>query len=416
MEYEIKVPQAGFSITEGTIVRWHKSVGQGVQEGETIVSVETDKVVVEIPAQCTGVLIEIKHEVGETVRVGAVLGVIREGAEGAEKVVAAQPLKDRVETRREPSAPVSEMGEEEEETSSPADSDVQGVKGRKISPLARRIAKREGVDLSKISAGTGPGGRIIKEDVLRLVQSKEAVEPEMKEFPEKIEDKGKVRFSGWRKVIADRMTSSARNVPQASTLMDIDVTEIAKLIASTKAGPDQKRLTYLPFLMKAVQMGIVVAPEINAYCYEDGFILQKELNIGVAVDLGEKLIVPVVKGVREKSILELAEEVRYVAEKARAEKLEPKDVEGGTITITNLGPFGAYAAMPLILQPQTTIIGAGAVREEPSVVNGSIEVRKKMMVTGVFDHRVINGASGARFLREMKRHLEDPKGLMLRMR
>jgi pyruvate/2-oxoglutarate dehydrogenase complex dihydrolipoamide acyltransferase (E2) component len=416
MEFEIKVPQAGFSITEGTIVRWHKSVGQGVQEGETVVSVETDKIVVEIPAQCTGVLIEIKHEVGETVRVGAVLGVIREGAEGAEKVVAVQPLKDWVETRREPLTPVSEMGEEEEETSSPGDSDVQGVKGRKISPLARRIAKREGIDLSKISVGTGPGGRIIKEDVLRLVQSKGAVEPEMKEVPEKVEGEGKVKFSGWRKVIADRMASSARNVPQACTLMDIDVTEIAKLIASTKAGPDQVRLTYLPFLMKAVQMGIIVALEINAYCYEDGFILQKELNIGVAVDLGEKLIVPVVKGVREKSILELAEEVRYLAEKARAEKLEPKDVEGGTITITNLGPFGAYAAMPLILQPQTTIIGVGAVREEPSVVNGSIEVRKRMMVTGVFDHRVINGASGARFLREMKRHLEDPKGLVLRMR
>jgi pyruvate dehydrogenase E2 component (dihydrolipoamide acetyltransferase) len=114
--------------------------------------------------------------------------------------------------------------------------------------------------------------------------------------------------------------------------------------------------------------------------------------------------------------LELAEEVRNLAKKAREEKLEPKDVEGGTITITNLGPFGAYAAVPIILQPQTTIIGIGAVQEEPSVVNGSIEVRKKMMVTGVFDHRVINGASGARFLGEIKMYLEDPKGLILRMR
>jgi pyruvate dehydrogenase E2 component (dihydrolipoamide acetyltransferase) len=225
-----------------------------------------------------------------------------------------------------------------------------------------------------------------------------------------------VQFKGWRKVIADRMISSARNVPQASTLMEIDVTEITRLIASSKAGPDQVRLTYLPFIMKAIQLGIHVAPEINAYCYEDGFVLQKDLNIGVAVDLGEKLIVPVVKGVREKSILELAEEVRNLAKKARAEKLEPKDVEGGTMTITNLGPFGAYAAVPLILQPQTTIIGIGAVQEVPSVVDGSIEVRKRMMVTGVFDHRVINGASGARFLREMKTHLEDPKGLILRMR
>jgi pyruvate dehydrogenase E2 component (dihydrolipoamide acetyltransferase) len=414
MEYEIKVPQAGFSITEGTIVQWHKGVGQKVQEGETVVSIETDKVVVEIPAQCTGILIEIKYEAGETVPIGSVLGVIR--GEGDEKVVPSEPLRDRMEERQESLAAIPGI-EEIEETIPPAGNISASEKRcRKVSPLARTIAKREGVDLSKISVGTGPGGRIVKEDVLRLVQKKEVIAPEARRPQERIKDEEKVQFKGWRKVVADRMISSARNVPQASTLMEIDVMEIARMIASSKAGPDQVRLTYLPFIMKAIQFGIRVAPEINAYCYEDGFVLQKDLNIGIAVDLGEKLIVPVVKGVREKSILELAEEVRNLAERARAEKLEPKDVEGGTITITNLGPFGAYAAVPLILQPQTTIIGIGAVQEEPSVVNGSIEVRKKMMVTGVFDHRVINGASGARFLREMKTHLEDPKGLILRMR
>jgi len=414
MEYEIKVPQAGFSITEGTLVQWHKRVGQKVQEGETVVSIETDKVVVEIPAQCTGILIEIKYEAGETVPIGSVLGVIR--GEGEEKVVPSEPLRDRMEKRQEPFAAIPGI-EEMEETIPPAGNISASEKRcRKISPLARTIAKREGVDLSEISVGTGPGGRIVKEDVLRLVQKKEVIAPETRRPQERIEDEEKIQFKGWRKVVADRMISSARNVPQASTLMEIDVMEIARMIASSKAGPDQVRLTYLPFIMKAIQFGIRVAPEINAYCYEDGFVLQKDLNIGIAVDLGEKLIVPVVKGVREKSILELAEEVRNLAERARAEKLEPKDVEGGTITITNLGPFGAYAAVPLILQPQTTIIGIGAVQLEPSVVNGSIEVRKKMMVTGVFDHRVINGASGARFLREMKTHLEDPKGLILRMR
>jgi len=414
MEFEIKVPQAGFSITEGTIVQWHKSIGQKVQEGETVVSIETDKVVVEIPAQCTGVLIEIKHEVGETVPIGSLLGVIR--GEREEKVAPVKQLRDQMEMRQEPSAAISENVEIEEAILPAGNISAAEEKSRKISPLARTIAKREGIDLSKISVGTGPGGRIVKEDVLRLVHTTEAIEPEIRKPLEKIEGDEKVKFKGWRKVIADRMISSARNVPQASTLMEIDVTEIANLIALSKAGPDQVKLTYLPFIMKAIQLSIHVAPEINAYCYEDGFILQEDLNIGVAVDLGEKLIVPVVKGVREKSILELAEEVRHLAEKARAEKLDPKDIEGGTITITNLGPFGAYAAVPLILQPQTTIIGIGAVREEPSVVNGSIEVRKKMMVTGVFDHRVINGASGARFLSEMKMHLKDPKGLILRMR
>jgi len=401
MLYEIKVPEAGFSITEGTVVQWHKNVGEKVQEEETLVSVETDKVVVEIPALCTGVLIEIKHEVGETVPIGAVLGVIR--TDGEERVIPAEPKRDRISMGQELSAATA------------GTTDLAQEK-RKISPLARDIAKREGIDLSRISVGSGPGGRIVKEDVLRLVQKKEAVEPQARRAPIRVETQEKVKFTGWRKVIADRMISSARNVPQASTIMEMDVTEIARVIASARGGQDRVRLTYLPFLMKAIQVSLHVAPEVNAYCYDDGFVLQEGLNIGVAVDLGEKLIVPVVKRVREKSILELAEEVRNLAEKARAEKLEAKDVEGGTITLTNLGPFGAYAAVPLILQPQTAIIGIGAAREEPSVVNGAIEIRTRMMITGVFDHRLINGASGARFLREMKMRLEDPKALMLKMR
>lgn len=414
MLYEIKVPEAGFSITEGMVVQWHKNVGERVQEGETIVSVETDKIVVEIPAQCTGVLIEIKHEVGETVPIGSVLGMIRE--EGGEKFIPAGESRGRMEKRQEPLAVISKIEEKEEAVIRAGSISAPEERGRKISPLARDIARREGIDLSKISVGSGPGGRIIKEDVLSLIHKKETIEPGIKEAPKKMEDQGKVKFTGWRKVIADRMLSSARNVPQAGMLVEVDVTEIESLIESTKGHPDQVRLTYLPFIMKAIQMGVDVTPEINAYCYEDGFVLQRNLNIGVAVDLGEKLIVPVVKGVREKSIRELAEEIRKLVEKARAEKLEPKDVEGGTITVTNLGPYGTYAAMPIILQPQTTIIGIGAVREVPSVVNGSIKIRKKMMVTGVFDHRVINGASGARFLREMKTYLEEPKILILEMR
>ena len=408
MRYEIKVPEAGFSITEGTVVQWHKNVGERVQEGETIVSVETDKVVVEIPSQWTGVLIEIKQEVGETVPIGGVLGVLQ--GEGEEKVAPA------LERRREPLATVAGTAEKVKPALPAEGPSGPDKKRRKISPLARAVAGREGVDLSRISVGSGPGGRVVKEDILRLIQKKGAIEPETRKPAERVEVQEKVRFTSWRKVIADRMISSARNVPQACTLMEIDVTEIATLIASAKGGTGQIRLTYLPFIMKAIQVALPAAPEVNAYCYEDGFVLQKDLNLGVAVDLGEKLVVPVVKEIRQKSILELAEEVRTLAEKARAEKLDPKDVEGGTITLTNLGPFGAYAAMPLILQPQTTIIGIGAAREEPSVVNGTIEIRKKMMVTGVFDHRVINGASGARFLREMKAHLEDPKVLILKMR
>jgi pyruvate dehydrogenase E2 component (dihydrolipoamide acetyltransferase) len=412
MVYEIKVPEAGFGITEATVVEWHKNVGESIQEGEPIVSVETDKVVVEIPAQCTGILSEIKYEAGETVPTGSILGIVR--GEGEEKVVYAEPLRDRLQTGQGLVTAMSKSKGIAEAI--PPEGNALEKKATKISPLARAIARREGIDLSKISIGSGPEGRIVKEDVLNLLNKRETLQPEIEKASEKAVDPGKVKFSGWRKVIADRMISSAKNVPQACTLVEIDVTDISRLIASTKGSPDQPRLTYLPFIMKAIQVGVEVTPEINAYCYDDGFVLQSDLNIGVAVDLGEKLLVPVVKRVREKSILELAEEIRKLAEKARAEKLEPKDVEGGTITVTNLGPYGMHAAMPIILQPQTTIIGIGAVREAPSVLNGSIEIRKKVIISGVFDHRVIYGAPGARFLGKMKTHLEDPKTLILKMR
>jgi pyruvate/2-oxoglutarate dehydrogenase complex dihydrolipoamide acyltransferase (E2) component len=178
MEYEIKVPQAGFSITEGTIVQWHKGVGQRVQEGETVVSIETDKVVVEIPAQCMGVLIEIKHEVGETVPIGSVLGMIRE--EGGEKFIPAGESRGRMEKRQEPLTWMSRPGYKEEACSPTESISAPDKKRRKITPLARAIAEREGIDLSKIQVGSGPEGRIVKEDVLSLVHKKEAVESEIK--------------------------------------------------------------------------------------------------------------------------------------------------------------------------------------------------------------------------------------------
>lgn len=402
MLYEITVPEAGFSVTEGTIIKWHKKVGDNVEEGETVVSVETDKIVVEIPSQCTGVLVEIKHEVGETVPTGAVLAIV----EGEGDQAAAPAAK----------APAASAPAQEKKEGKAAPEAMAAPKLRNISPLAKDMAKKLGVDLSQIEVGSGPGGRIVKEDVLKLAEEAKASPAEKADPKEAAQPQQRVPLKGWRKVIADRMVSSARNVPQVSILVETDVTEIANLIKAGKAQKDPVRLTYLPFIMKALQVALKVAPEINAYCYDEEFVLQNQLNIGVAVELGEKLLVPVVKNAAEKNILELANDVRTLAKKARDQKLDPDDVEGGTITITNLGPLGADAAMPLILQPQTTIIGTGAVKEVLAKVDGSIEVRQKMMITGVFDHRVINGAAGARFLSEVKKRLEDPKFLLLMMR
>lgn len=415
MLYEIKVPEAGFSVKEAVIVQWHKKIGQKIQEGEVAVTVETDKVTVEIPTLATGVLVEIRFKKGESAPIGAVLGIIAE-----ERDAAAMGIKESASKMAEqaPVAAVSGEAREKEPGFLPGgvSTGVAATERRKISPLARKIAEEEGIDLSQIPVGTGPGGRVTKEDVLDLVSKRRAAQGERRDISQAPEDAEKIRFVGWRKVIADRMISSARNVPQGRTIMEVDVTDLAKFIKSMKERREGPRITYLPFLMKAIQAGVEVSPEVNAYCYDDGFVLKKELNIGVAVDVGEKLVVPVVKRVHDKSILRLAEDIQELAHKARTDALKPEDVQGGTMTITNLGPYDVYAAEPLILQPQTTIIAMGTVREQPWVTDGSIEMRKKVMITGVFDHRAVNGAPGARFLKRIKDHLEDINNLLLMLR
>ncbi len=411
--YEIKVPEIGFSVKEATVLEWTKNIGEMVQEDKTIVIVETDKVAVEIPALAAGVLVEIRFKKGEIAPVGAVLGLIAVEAEAA--AVAAQQFSAAT---KEGAEPVGLLAADETKAAPGTTSGMTGKPtdaNRKISPVARKIAQREKVDLSEITVGSGPGGRVTKEDVLKLVSKKKSDEVETQEISHEADQPEKIPFIGWRKVIADRMISSA-TVPQGRTVVEVDVTELAGLIRSLKERGDGPQVTYLPFLMKAIQAGIDIVPEINAYCYDDGFVLQKDLNIGVAVDVDEKLIVPVVKKVRDKSIFELAEEIKTLARKSRNNGLKPEDVQDGTITITNLGPYDVYAAMPLLLQPQTTIVAMGTVREQPGVVNGSIEIRKKVMVTGVFDHRAVNGAPGARFLKKVKSNLENLNNMILGLR
>jgi pyruvate/2-oxoglutarate dehydrogenase complex dihydrolipoamide acyltransferase (E2) component len=411
--YEIKVPEIGFSVKEATVLEWTKNIGEMVQEDKTVVIVETDKVAVEIPALAAGVLTEIRFKKGEIALVGDVLGLIADEAEAG--AVAAQEFSA---VTKEVTETVGLSATDEMMAAKKATVGMNAkptAAKRKISPVARKIARRENVDLSEITVGSGPGGRVTKEDVLKFVSKKKSGEVETREISQEADPPQKILFVGWRKVIADRMVSSAR-VPQGRTVVEVDVTELAGLIRSLKEQGDGPHVTYLPFLMKAIQAGIEIIPEINAYCFDDGFVLQKNLNIGVAVDVDEKLIVPVVKKVRDKSILVLAEEIETLARKARNNSLKPEDVQGGTITITNLGPYDVYTAMPLILQPQTTIVAMGTVREQPGVVNGSIEIRKKVMVTGVFDHRAVNGAPGARFLKKVKSHLENLSNMILGLR
>lgn len=400
---QIKMPEAGFSITEGTVIEWYKKVGDTVDEGENVVCVETDKLTVDIPAERGGTLNEVKYKAGEVVPVGEVMGIILEGEEKPPEAGKETVQREKVESTGE-SVRVKEkprIGE-----------------GIKISPAAKAVARTKRIDISQISAGSGPHGRIVKQDVYDFITRSER---KPKEAATAVSGKGaarpgqRVEFKGWRKVIADRMLASKTEIPHYTMSVEADVTELSNLIQRIREL-EGIRITYLPFMMKALEHGIREVPVVNAHCDGKGFTILEEINMGIAIDLGEKLLVPVIRDVRSRSVLELVDELGVLIKKTREERLEPADVEGGTITLTNVGMFQIHSATSVILQPQVSIIYMGTAREAPGVQDGKLEVRKKMIFGSTFDHRVVNGASGGRFLMHVKEYLEDIGRFVMHLR
>lgn len=398
----IRMPEAGFSITEGTIVEWYKEVGDSIDEGENVVCVETDKLTVDIPAERGGVLNEVMHKAGEVVAVGDVMGTILEGEEKPGEVVKERTGK----------AEVLNDGGAIQVKDAP-----HKLPSAKISPAAKALARTKGIDLTHITTGSGPHGRIVKQDVVDFLaehevkaekQTKTAAaagkEPALQVAG--LKPGQRVEFKGWRKVIADRMLASKTEIPHYTMSIEVDVTDLSRLIERLRELEGLK-ITYLPFMMKALEYGIREVPAVNAHCDTKGFTVLEEINMGIAIDLGEKLIVPVVRDIRGKSVLKLVGELGVLIEKTRQERLEPPDVAGGTITLTNVGMFKIHSATSVILQPQVSIIYMGTAQEQPGIHEGRVEIRKKMICGSTFDHRVINGAAGGRFLMKVKEYLED---------
>ncbi|UCB45043.1 MAG: 2-oxo acid dehydrogenase subunit E2 [Spirochaetota bacterium] len=391
---EIRMPEAGFNITEGKIVQWYKNSKDKVEEGENVVSVETDKITVDIPAEKAGVLFEIRCKEGDVVPVGAVLGVITEESDSTAAIQ--KKIEEKFQT------PVGE----EKELPQPvvSVSDKIAFPDKKISPAAKAVARKEGVDLSRISSGTGPGGRIVREDVLKLIETQSS-----EEVPSMIAGKiaRRVEYKEWRKVIADRVTKSSREVPQCTVAIEVDVTELSRIISSIREK-ESVHITYLPFIMKAIARGIELFPELNAFCDDKGFTLLSDVNVGIVVNVEGKLLIPVVKAVKEKRIIDLAREIEDLVEKAHNNRLERNDIDGGTITITNVGPFQIHSGTALIFQPQAAIVLLMAAREIPAVWNGNVAIRKRMNIGVTYDHRVIDGALCGKFLMEVRSCIEDP--------
>lgn len=430
MALAFKLPDLGEGLTEAEIVKWLVRVGDTLEEGQVFVQVETDKAVIEIPSPQKGVVLQLGAAEGETVQVGKVIIII--GEAGEEPKVGVKPEKE--EAKRRPSVGV--VGELEEAQEEPFTQ--VGHKGEKIPskivsapviekgamlavPMIRKMASDLKLDLRTIK-GTGPQGRITKEDVLRAASKKpveKEISPQEIKAPLKSDLYGfieRVPLRGMRKTIAQAMAKSKSIIPHAAGIDEADISQLISLKAKAQERAASKgiHLTFLPFVIKAVIAALQEHPYLNSsFDDESGeIILKKYYNIGVAVDTKDGLMVPVVKSARGKNIFQLAAELGGLSEKARARTIDLADLKGGTFTITNFGAMGGIFGFPIIHHPEVAILGMGKIQDKPVVVDGKIEIRKMLPLSLSFDHRVVDGAEAVRFMNTVIEFLQDP-GLIL---
>ena len=400
------MPQMGESIAEGTIVRWMKKVGDQVERDEPLLEITTDKVDAEIPSPAAGVLTEIKVKEGETVAVNSVVGTIAQEGEEAPQVApppAATPTPAVVPTP----------------AGAPASPDED--RRHKSSPLVRRIARDNNVDISRI-AGSGIGGRVTKHDILAhlnrdpgsgIRDPKVRVEPGTPnpEPGSRTPDPGSrvEPLSPIRKKIAEHMVLSRRTSAHVHSVFHVNFSHVEKIRRERKEEYARlgAKLTYMAFIAVAVIDALRRHPIVNASLDGDNVVYKKDVNLGIAVALESGLIVPVIRNADEKNLLGLSRAIADVAERARSKQLKPDEVHGGTFTITNPGQFGAQFGMPIINQPQVAILGVGTIERRPVVIDDAIAIRTMAYLTLGYDHRLIDGAVADQFMSDVRTHIEQ---------
>ncbi len=420
---DVVMPQMGESIFEGTITKWLKKVGDSVQRDEPLFEISTDKVDAEIPSPAAGTLSQIKVEAGNTVQINTVVAVI---GGGAAKAGAPAATSAPASTSNAPAAP-------DATTAAPAASHGERLRS---SPLVRKIAKEHQLDLQQVP-GTGSSGRITKDDVLQYIdkggaakapaatptaaapatQAPAAPKPGAAPIPAAAgpQPGDLVPLTRMRSIIAQRMVDSKRTSAHVHTVFKVDLTRIVKIREKEKAKYEQRngvKLTYMPFITRAVVATLRKIPIVNASMEGDAIRYHQNVNVGIAVALDWGLIVPVIKQAEDKSFLGIARSIADLAERARAKKLKPDEVGSGTITITNPGIFGEQFGTPIINQPESAILGVGGLFKEPTVLtdkdgNDSIAIRHVIRLTLGFDHRIIDGADAGKFMAELKKYLEN---------
>ncbi|HXV61907.1 MAG TPA: dihydrolipoyllysine-residue succinyltransferase [Vicinamibacteria bacterium] len=411
---EVIMPQMGESIAEGTIIKWYKQVGDRIERDEPLFEISTDKVDTEIPAPASGILAEVRVQEGETVAINTIVALIE--SEGST-------------TRTEAAPPDAKPQEPTSKAPPPPPREERATDGPRSSPLVRKMAEEHGIDLSELT-GTGRDGRISKGDVLEFLEKRKAAPPAEAPPPtpsvpppppspsvpahERPSEApvGRVEvepMSVMRRSIAEHMIVSRRTSAHVTTVFEADVSHIVRAREAARhvfERDEGVKLTYTPFFVRAVTSSLKNFPVINARIDGDTIVYNKEYNIGVAVALDDGLIVPVIRQADEKSFLGLARAVADLAERARTKKLRPEEVQGGTFTLTNPGPYGALFGTPIINQPQVAILGLGGIHKRPVIVNDAIAVRSMVYLALSFDHRLIDGATADQFMADVKRRLE----------
>lgn len=418
MSVEIKVPELGESVVEATVARWLVQTGDPVKAGDPLVELETDKVDLEIPAQTDGVMGSITVEAGADVSIGDVLGTIEAG--------------EAASAGKGPAASTAQAQTAQAQADQPKPEEA----GEKVTPVARRMAAEQGIDLGQVS-GSGVGGRVTKEDVTRHAQGKGSQESSPAAAPSPAagqaetspspaiqalfarpngEREERVKMSRRRRTIAQRLVQAQQTAAMLTTFNEVDMSAVMALRARRKEGFEKAtgaRLGFMSFFAKASVAALKAFPQLNAEIDGDEMVLKRYYDIGIAVGAEEGLVVPVLREVDRLSFAEIENQIRALAVKARDGNLALADLQGGSFTITNGGVFGSMLSTPILNPPQVGILGLHNIVERPVAVAGEVVIRPIMYVALSYDHRIVDGREAVQFLVRIKELIEEPERLLL---
>ena len=432
MSEEIVVPVLGESITEATVSKWLKKSGDSVKADEPIVELETDKVNLEVPSPVSGVLSNIKTKEGETVKVGALLGVVTEGENTETKKI--EKIKPENQIKKEPKEIEEKKSNvvnfektkstepkifEEKNAEAPLilTDEVKKAEQPKtsvnlnLSPAVRKIVEEKKIDISKVQ-GTGKEGRILKGDLINLMSSKPS--PNQRKVEKGQEER--VKMTMLRQTIAKRLKEAQNSAAMLTTFNEVDMSAIIQMRKDNQDDFQKTfgiKLGFMSFFVKACVLGLKLYPSINAEVDNDHIVYKNYYNISFAVGTDRGLVVPVLRDADELSFADIEKNIKTISEKARDGNLTIEDLQGGTFTISNGGVYGSMLSTPILNPPQSGVLGMHNIIERPIAVNGQIEIRPVMYLALSYDHRIIDGKDSVSFLKTVKENLEDPRRLFL---